>query len=262
MADQDRSYPFKPGDRCNIEQYWRLKRCSDRKDIGEWNAWRDDNRSEEIRLSGANLRGAYLEGADLKNAHLERTVLYSAHLKGADLRGAHLEKAALSSACLSHAAVMAACLDDAELYEASLTGADLTDASLRHADLMRSHLEGTRFYDTNLRDASFEMAKVDGTTEFLCCHIDHYTIFNGVALGNTCIDAGLKQLLDYNIRRYRWHEWYYQHRRLGWLVAFFWELSDYGKSTYRILQSLWCCAFFFAGLYLFVALGCCLLAAR
>ena len=83
---EDRMHPFKPGDRCNIEQYKMLIRCSKNNDISEWNEWRDKNTEEKIWLAGANLRWAKLQGAKLRHANLQGAELMSAELQGADRR--------------------------------------------------------------------------------------------------------------------------------------------------------------------------------
>ncbi|MCP4745828.1 MAG: hypothetical protein GY874_06750 [Desulfobacteraceae bacterium] len=41
----------------NQDQYERLKRCSDKKNMTEWNKWRKKNETVEIWLEGANLLG-------------------------------------------------------------------------------------------------------------------------------------------------------------------------------------------------------------
>ena len=41
-----------------------LKRCSDNKDITEWNKWRLENQGADILLEGADLRHAYLKNAN------------------------------------------------------------------------------------------------------------------------------------------------------------------------------------------------------
>ena len=56
--------------RFNKEQYDILLRCSEKKDITEWNKWRKANQREEILLEEADLKDTYLKGADLNEAHL------------------------------------------------------------------------------------------------------------------------------------------------------------------------------------------------
>jgi len=51
-----------------------------------WNAWRKENPSEKIDLSGADLSGADLCEANLREANLSEADLSGAWLRGADLR--------------------------------------------------------------------------------------------------------------------------------------------------------------------------------
>jgi hypothetical protein len=75
------------------------------------------------------------------------------------------------------------------------------------------------------------------------------TNFEGVPLESVRIDAGTKQLLEHNVRRMNWQDWYKQHRRLAWLVRPFWWISDYGRSTGRIILSFFVLAILFAIVY-------------
>jgi hypothetical protein len=60
--------------RFNQAQYDLLKRCSEKKDMTEWDDWRNENLSEsiesyiEIELEGANLTNEYLRGAQFYQA--------------------------------------------------------------------------------------------------------------------------------------------------------------------------------------------------
>ncbi len=109
----------KPKERltCDPEQIAMLKHCARKKDIKEWNEWRDENPDEEILLEGADLRSlnlsnVNLEGASLYKAHLEGAVLIEANI-GAYLEGAHMQNAIL--------------------LKAHLEGADLSNAHLQGA---------------------------------------------------------------------------------------------------------------------------------
>ncbi len=72
----------------NQEQYDILKRCSENKEITEWNSYRVEHPKVRIHLKNADLEGADLRGADLRGADLR-----GADLKGAKLRGAYLRDA-------------------------------------------------------------------------------------------------------------------------------------------------------------------------
>jgi uncharacterized protein YjbI with pentapeptide repeats len=134
--------------RFNQEQYDILKRCSQEKNIMEWNSYRADHPEIRIHLQNADLRraqleGAKLNGADLKGAQLEGADLFAADLKKADLSRANLEKANLWGATLC---------------EANLEGACLASANLENADLRRANLEKANLWGANLEGAIFEAA--------------------------------------------------------------------------------------------------------
>jgi len=46
------------------EQYQRLKRCSEKRDIADWNEWYKKNEGTLILLEGADLNRFCLEGAN------------------------------------------------------------------------------------------------------------------------------------------------------------------------------------------------------
>ncbi len=300
--------------RCDPKQLELLKKCSEKKDMTDWNNWREENPKEEIWLQGVNLRHAHLkkadlsfahlEGADLFSAHLEKAKLFlahlegaqlgganleganlycahlqrvnfinahleganleGAHLKGAKLDGAHLEgadlRAHLEEACLNKAHLEGAHLDwaflkRARLFSANLKGAHLNWAHLEGAYLHQAYLEGTRFKDVHLEGADFSAGSVDGSTLFWKCSVDRETDFRGVGLNSCRIDEGTRYLLEYNKRRLNWEDWYkgeswpMMRQLLTCPVRLFWCLSDYGRSTIRILLVFLALAIFFAVAY-------------
>jgi len=301
MGEEGKKEADKKERRFSQEQYDILKRCSDKKDMTEWNEWREKNPDEEIWLQGADLGdahlenanllgahlenadllGAHLENADLEGAHLENADLGFAHLKNAYLEGAHLENARLSfgylenayleeaylenanlgEAYLENAFLFKAHLENAKLLEANLKGANLDMANLQGADLLEAHLEEASFKYANLRHASFRLATINGATTVWECIVDKHlenteypkrwgTDFSGVGLGSIQIDAGTKQLLEYNIRRMNWEEWYKEHWFLRWPVQAFWAMSDYGMSTLRVMGVFFILALLFAAVYM------------
>jgi len=225
--------------RFSQEQYDMLKRCSEKKDITEWNKWREEHKGESVLLEGANFEGAQLTDADLTGAHLEEAILYKAHLEGADLRLALLKEATLWEARLK----------GAKLNYAHLERAKLDNGHLEKAVFEEAHLEGATFYKVNLKGANFKMAIVDGATLVWDCAVDRDTDFHGVGLGGARIDPETKQLLEYNIRRMNWEDWYKTHSKLRRLVESFWWVSDYGRSTERIIFTFFGLAFIFANIY-------------
>ncbi len=194
-------------------------------------------------LEGASLRIARLEGADLKHARLEGAGLYEAHLERADLREAHLERAGLTEAHL----------EGARLWGVHLQGACLNGAHLEGAHLSETHLEGARLSKAHLEGADFTHAIVDGATLVDTPFIDRDTDFTGVGLGECRLGPGLRQTLEYTIRRKRWEahaDGTYRVRRAAkaWARAFWW-ISDYGRSTARIVRTFIGASGGFAALY-------------
>ncbi|MGD8499145.1 MAG: pentapeptide repeat-containing protein [Phycisphaerales bacterium] len=234
-----------------------------------WNKWREEHPDEEIWLEAARLRGAYLGGARLDHAHLEGANLISANLRGARLFYTHLEGASLQAAHLQGANLIHAQLERANLKEAHLQGADLnhahlegTDlwcARLEAADLAHAHLEGANFHGAGLQGASFRTSIVDGSTLIWECRADRETDFRGVGLDSCRIDEKTKHFLEYNKRRMNWEDWYVGESRQAWVrgmrrlltspVRLFWCLSNYGRSTIRILAVFLALAIVFALAY-------------
>jgi len=260
--------------RCDPKQLEFLRKCSQKRSMTEWNKWRKGNPRQEIWLQGSDLGHIHLEGVVLNYARLEGAKLYFAHLEGADLSGAHLEEANLNAANLKGANLSIACLKGADLFGANLegtffegahlegaklvyahlNGAELTLANLEGAKLVGAYLEGALLRGTHLEGADFTACSVDGLTLFWECIVDRKTDFRGVGLDRCRIDEGTRYLLEYNRRRMNCEDWYKQHPRLAWPVkAFFW-MSDYGRSTGRIIFTFFGLALIFAGIYYLYAL--------
>jgi len=295
--------------RFSQEQYDMLKRCSEKKDMTEWNEYRKNNPAVPILLEGADLRGfnlekgnfdiAQLKGANLtqatlgnatlRNSCLNNTVLegcnfYKADLSNArlidaqitmgwlpecNLFGAHLENANLTFANLNKANLSAAIFEGAKCFSANLQEANFFNAILKNAIFRETNLEKANLYSANLQGAdfsksrleyacllnaklqgtNFSLAIVDGFSIFIDCEIDRYTNFSLVGLDSSRIEQGTKQLLNYNIRRMNWDEWYKAHMLLKWPAMIFWWISDYGRSTWRIIGNFFFLAVLFATIY-------------
>jgi len=248
-----------PGDpeekkpRRNQEQYEMLLRCSDKGDVTEWNDWRDAYPEEEVLLEGADLGGKELKGVNFGKI-LKKSP--NAYLKGANFRRAHLEGA---NFVFAH-------LEEAHFVGARLEGAYFNIAHLEEAHFRYTYLGGTMFIGAHLGHADFRRALVDGETSFIKCNVDKDTDFRTVGLGNARIDAGTRQLLEYNARRMNWEEWYdrpskhrllrvppfdrlYEYLYKKFFVRGFWLISDYGMSTGRILGVFLAFSVLFAILY-------------
>jgi len=213
------------------EQYDMLKRCSESKNITEWNQWRLKNPREEIFLEGKSFSRYYLKGAYLctnKNIYdfgTKTNLSGKVHLKEADFSLTHLE--------------------NSFFHKALLQNATLKNAYLQNAVFWRADISGT----------SIENARVNGSTSFWKCKVNRYspnvkfTDFSGVSLSSLIIEPSKKQLLEYNIRRKNWEEWYKEHWLLRWPVRWFWCISDYGLRTWRIIVWFFGLSIFFAVIY-------------
>jgi len=196
------------------EQYDLLKRCSARKNLTEWNEWRNNNPEERILLEKADLDKAWLLRAELKGACLQK----------AKLRGALL-------------------------WEAKLQRANLRETFLQGAKFSRAYIQAAEFGRAKLQEADFSRAIVDGETLIYDCEIDKKTKFEGVGLGSIRIYPDMKQLLEYNIRRMNWNVWYTKHKLLGWLIRAFWLSSDYGLKTWPIIVAFLALSVLFTLIY-------------
>ncbi len=248
------------------EQYEMLLRCQDKEDMKEWNKWRLKNPKQDVLLEGADFSFFYLQNAHLnqlgqyddqkgkwleiknkvymKGAHCESAQMKSANLSWADLENANFRETRLDNSRLHGAR-----LKDTIGWSAYFQGTNLRDAILEGADLQGAHLEGACISGANLESANFHLAHVDSSTLIWACKVGRKTNLSGVALDIAQIDPETKQLLQYNIRRKNWEEWYKEHTRLKWLVQSFWWMSDYGLQTWRIIVTFFGLALIFALAY-------------
>jgi len=243
-----------PARKFSKEQYDMLKRCSEKMDITEWNQWRKEHPDEEILLEGADLEEAYLGEANLQKAHLvgadlQKAYLLEANLQEALLFEANLERASLFGANLQEALLAVANLQGAYLRRANLEKAYLSGANLQKAYLRDANLQKADLRGANLQGTNFEFVIVDGSTLITPEAFDRFTNFTGVGLDNARVEPGTKQLLEYNIRRLRWEQWYEGHPKLKSVVEPFWWTSDYGLSTGRIIVTFFGLALIFANVY-------------
>ena len=265
--NQQNSQPEKPKEkrRFSQEQYDMLKRCSDKKDMAEWNEWRKKHSEEDILLDGRVFKGWWLERVNFTGEIVwnysdgkEINFTSEVHLEGANFDSAHLQQAIFTNAhleetCFEHADVKTsdfhyAHLDNAELGVAHFENCDFTDAILVNASLTPSELSGAKFTNTDLRGCSIRACVVNGSTRFWNCHINRYskskrfTDLTGTALNNVIIIPGEKQLFEYNIRRQNWEEWYKIEKKdeLPWWESRVRDKKEIGKlrSALRYILTL------------------------
>ncbi len=188
--------------------------------ISEWNQWRNkkENLFKDIDLDGVDLSRRYLKGIHLGLRGFEGNKS-NVYLRGANLSWSNLQNTALMNA--------------------HLEGAKLYFSHLEDADIAHAHLE----------EAECQRANVNSNTSFWECKVSRETHFLGVNLNVVKIDPATKQLLEYNIRRKNWEDWYKEHAFLKFLVRTFWWISDYGISTKRIIFTFFGLALLFAAVY-------------
>jgi len=80
---------LKDQDRFSRQQYDMLKRCSEKKDMTEWNQWRNNNPVQDVFLEGADLKKCWLSGV-LLNTKGSSHFTGEVHLEGAILTRAHV----------------------------------------------------------------------------------------------------------------------------------------------------------------------------
>ena len=152
-----------------------------------------------------------------------------------------------------------------------LDRAHFNRAFMQGVYLANAYLDGAVFYLADLRGAIVRTTIVDGRTSFWQCKVDRHTDFTGTALAAARVDPATKQLLEYNIRRMNWEQWYkskdepirrgvgiFSNKKLRlitntflrWLVRKFWGISDYGISTKQIIKTFFAWAIIFAAAYL------------
>jgi uncharacterized protein YjbI with pentapeptide repeats len=267
----------KPQPRFSQEQYDMLKRCSDMKDMTEWNEWRKAHPAEDIWLQAVNFKGYWLgkanfigetvwrqaDGKDIDftaKVHLEGAKFESAYLEQAVFAKAHMERSRFQRANAKNADFHSAHLEETRLGVANFENCNFSDAILENAYLTPSELKGAKFTNSDLRGCWIRACIVDGATRFWECKVNRYsrnerfTDLTGTPLDSVIVDPGMKQLLEYNVRRSNWEQWYKFEDRGNWrdsskerrgfskaisyLVRFFWWVSDYGISAPRIIRCI------------------------
>jgi uncharacterized protein YjbI with pentapeptide repeats len=220
----------------NKKHYDLLKKCSDKKDLTEWNkfALKLLASNKKILLQNAVLVGAYLRtailvGANLENANLENAILWDAILENAILTGANLKDADLINANLK----------DADLINANLENAILLHTNLKNADLWNTNLNSTALWNAHLENAKFFGVSINKNTDFRTYSFEKAFYY-----------SGLKESLEYCNRRLNWHDCYKkQNKIIEFIVQCFWEFSNYGRSTGRIIGSFLGFSIYFAIIY-------------
>lgn len=234
--------------KCDAEQYNMLKRCSEKKDITEWNEWREHNPDVEIWLQGANLSEFYLKDANFDYAHFEYTDCISACCKNASFVKAHCENANFSCACCNEAKFYGTHCEKASFVHACCEGANFDGSYCSDASFMGAHCEGatfiqshcigthflcahcervnfgsancqdanffytncqrTIFSNTNCNGTNFCASRFNSETIFFGCKIDDKTNLSCTSLSSIMIEPGKRAKLEQNIRKFYWNDWF------------------------------------------------------
>jgi len=129
-----------------------------------WNAWREDDPSQNPNLNNAALSLGERQFGPISGAPIN---LRSASLRGAVLRFATLSKANLEAADLFEADLAHARLDGANLAGANLNCTILDYADLRGALLSNANLTGASLLHVqNLTQSQINLSICDATTIF------------------------------------------------------------------------------------------------
>jgi uncharacterized protein YjbI with pentapeptide repeats len=118
--------------------------------------------SEQLDVSGQDLRGIDLMNCNLEGANLSQASVCEANLCGARLSKANLHGADLYGTYLCWADLRGASLSEADLREADLSWADLQGADLRGVKLERATLYGAFLGGTDLRGAFLDKTDLRG----------------------------------------------------------------------------------------------------
>ncbi|MHC5058243.1 MAG: pentapeptide repeat-containing protein [Planctomycetota bacterium] len=204
--------------RFSQEQYDMLMRCSEKKDMTEWNEWHtkktlmsgdefmaihnidyeptflDNAELQHQWLEGADfthasLRGARLEGARLSKAKFDCADLEGAHFNSADLKGASFSHAKMRRTVLTHANIGRAIFDHndmerANFVVAALDGSSFYDAHLKGARFLGARLEGASFLEADITAANFDRARLHRVS-FLRSRMEQARLAGAIVDGET-----------------------------------------------------------------------------
>ena len=164
-------------------------------------------------------RRLHLEGADFSNSTLENVIFDRCNLSGSRFHNTKLSHVHFHNhSCLDNCSFSSATLKDVDFYYTYITHsafnfADMEHVTLLKIDLTKSHfkqsnLTNCRIQRSTLSDCDFSYACIDSTTRIIDNNIDELTDFTGVGLSGICMDEDAKVILESNIRRIHWNNWY------------------------------------------------------
>jgi uncharacterized protein YjbI with pentapeptide repeats len=229
----------------NGEAHDLLVACSDAGNFYEWDSYRANHNYEKIYIQGADFSERDFRRANLSNIDFNFSNFRKASLSLVCFDDCQLRETDFRGACFSDGSARNANFTDADLRESTLEAtkflkSKMIGADLRGAHAKYTHLEGADLHHARIESADFSFAIVDGETLIDTIDVDRRTLFTSVGLSSARLRSGLLDTLNYNIRRNRWEEWFKTGSFLNKLyknlfIHLFWKISDYGRSTRRIL---------------------------
>ncbi|MDL2275157.1 pentapeptide repeat-containing protein [Desulfosarcina sp. OttesenSCG-928-G10] len=239
---------YEEGSKCNIEQYRMLRRCSEEKNLKEWNRWRKRYPDEEIFLqgadftefnlisadfskancqkawfsmakcqkaifNGANCQEAHFHDAECQEAKFNSTICKEAKFNDAncwkaDFWEARCQKAIFDGACCQKADFEDANCWKAKFQKANCQSANFRNANCQNANFNEANCQEIKIYKSFLEGASFQNAILNHETRIIDCTIDDKTDFTNASLSSVVIEPGKRAKLEQNIRRFGWEKWY------------------------------------------------------
>ncbi len=267
-------------------QHAMLIYCSYKGDSFFWNEWRRKNPKEKIRLEGAKLERLHLESIELNDieVQIDRTHNYpkcneslsSVFLNGVSFAFSNLDrgkfmytrisnisftdtdmmKANFHGSKLNGATFFKTKLKRASFYGTTLITTEFNLAKLHHAKFEHAQIINSNIYRCWLESANFSFSVFDSKTIIQRCSFNAKTFFATDALNSARIEPMLREGLKNSNRRIHWQNWINekkeeggQSRVVAWSVWGFWQASDYGSSTKRIIKTFFWLALGFGFLY-------------
>ena len=154
---------------CDPNHYERLKRCSEQKNMEEWNHWREMNPNSEIWLQKADFQHFILTGANFRKTHCEGANFSDAHCEGANFNSARCEGAKFTRGNCKNV----------NFLRAHCEGVDFSDARCEGANFKSAHCEGAKFIRANCEKANFIRAHCEGVvfSDARCVGADFYIAY-------------------------------------------------------------------------------------
>ncbi len=245
----------------NKKAYDLLVQCSDIGDFSDWDKWRKQNNYERIFLQGANFSHKNFEKANLSNINFDYADFSFSFLSlvcfdNSDIRDTDFRKAWFSNGSARNTDFSCSDMRSSTINGTKFIKSRMIETDLRGASAKYVNIEGTDLHHAKIESADFSFAIVDGETLIDTIDIDRRTLFISVGLSSARLRSGLLDTLNYNIRRNRWEEWYktgnfFNRIYRNLFIHLFWKISDYGRSTGRIIYIFLTLALMFGILYWF-----------